>query len=182
MLGFLFTFLLLSQSTPTANAGYMELSVGFMFTKQGYNEQDYTWSRRYSASLGYYFTEISGLEFAYQNVVTRTFIEGFQDTTFNDQIYSLNWVQALLPRKSIFQPYFKIGVGQLNREATGSYFTGESPPLQTDSITGVVSLGFRLFFLQNFAWKTEGTAYLVGGSLSTWEDNFAFTTGLSWFY
>jgi len=165
-----------------ANAGVFELSVGFSFNQSNYSGDSFYWTRRWGASFAYHFSERSGLEFGFQDITDRTFIQGFQDTTFHDQIYSVSWIQSLLPKDYRLQPYFKIGVGQLNRDASGSYADGGVPPPRVDSITGVFAFGFKLFILQQFALRSEITTYLTGGSIRTWKDNIAFSVGLSFFF
>lgn len=165
----------------SAEAGAFEVSLGFSFSRSNYgSEYNYSWTRRWGASLGYEFNEKSQIEFAYQDLTDRTFIEGYQDTVFWDRVYSVNWVQSLLGKAYAFQPYFKAGVGQLNRDATGTYGGGASAPVaQVDSITGVLGAGFRLYFTRTIAFRAEATSYLTGGALSTWQDNWSTSLGLS---
>jgi len=164
-----------------SEAGNFEVSLGFSFSRSNYgSEFNYSWTRRWGASLGYEFNEKSQIEFAYQDLTDRTFIEGYQDTVFWDRVYSVNWVQSLLGKAYAFQPYFKAGVGQLNRDATGTYGGGASAPVaQVDSITGVLGTGFRLYFTRTIAFRAEATSYLTGGALSTWQDNWSTSLGLS---
>jgi hypothetical protein len=72
-----------------------------------------------------------------RNLDDRTKILGYEDTVFIDRVMSLNWVQNLFTFEAI-QPYFKIGAGQLNREASGSYANGSSPNPQTDALTAIL--------------------------------------------
>lgn len=167
---------------PRAQAGVVELSVGFSFNQSNYSGESFYWTRRWGASVAYHFSERSGLEFGFQDITDRTFIQGFQDTTFHDQIYSVSWIQSLLPKDYRLQPYFKIGLGQLNRDASGSYADGAVPPPRVDSVTGVIAAGFKLFILKQFAIRSEVTTYLSGGSIRTWKDNIAFSVGLSFFF
>lgn len=181
----LFTILLVALLTLLPGksvAGVFEFSLGFGFNRSKYTEDDFSWRRRYTASLGYHFTSLSGIELSYQNITERTLITSYQDTTFKDQVYSLSWVQALLEKQHRFQPFFKIGIGQLNRDAVGEYAGGGVPPAQVDSVTAVGAVGLRAFFSQQFALRMEATTYLTGGSVRTWKDNIAINLGVSLFY
>jgi hypothetical protein len=160
-------------------AAEVELSAGFSFSQSNYSADSYNWNRRWGASVGYNFSERSGIEISFQDIVDRSHIPGYEDTTFHDNVYSANWIQSLMSRKFPVQPYFKVGVGQLNREASGSYGNGASPPLLVDSITGVLAAGMRIYITRAFAIRSEATSYLSGGSIRTWRDNFGFTVGLS---
>ncbi|MGE0616634.1 MAG: outer membrane beta-barrel protein [Bacteriovoracia bacterium] len=165
-----------------AQAGMFELSMLFSYRHSHYSETSYSWTRRWGASVGYHFTERSGVEFSFQDSFERTFITNSQDTNFHDTVMSVNWIQELLGRQTIFQPYVKAGVGQLNRDATGNYGGLYSPPLQVDSVTVVLGMGFRVYFQQNLGFKTEVTSYLSGGSISTWKDNIAVDFGASFYF
>jgi hypothetical protein len=177
-----FVVLILLVSSTEAHAGVFEFSFGFGFNKSQYNDSDYVFSRRWMTSLGYHFTETSGIEVAFQTVVTRTKIAGLQDTTFEDQVYSANWIQSFTHNKAVVQPYIKLGIGQLNRDATGSYANGGSPNLQVDELTGVFGIGCKIYLFGNTAFRTEATTYLVGGSLNTWQDNVAISFGVSLYF
>lgn len=165
-----------------AAAGTFELSLGFQFNRTQYDGLGFSWVRRWGSSVGYHFNDKSEVEFSFQDVVDRTKITGSEDTTFHDQIYSLNWVQAFTGKNFPIQPYVKIGVGQLNRSATGSYANGTEPPRIMDSVTGVLAGGLRIYIMRNFALRGEATSYLARGSIRTWKDNLAFTSGVSFYF
>ncbi|MCM2279506.1 MAG: hypothetical protein NDJ89_15630 [Oligoflexia bacterium] len=165
-----------------AAAESFEVSTGFSFNKSNYSDNNYSWTRRWGATFGFHFSERSGIEFSAQDVVDRTSISGYEDTTFHDRIYSINWFQSLAGRNAPLQPYFKIGVGQLNRNASGNYAFGATPPLEVDSVTGVLAGGLRVYLTRTLGLKGEVTSYLTGGRLSTWKDNIGITTGLSVYF
>lgn len=166
---------------PSVQAGQMELSGTFSFSGSQFGNANYQWTRRWGASIGYYFFALSELEFAVQDVLYRTKIGSIEDTTFHDKIYSINWVQSLAPRSFIIQPYFKVGVGQLNRDASGSY-QGTSPPARYDSLTGILGAGLRVYVLHFISLKGEAVTYLAGGSVATWQNNFSINGGVSVYF
>src|SRR5688572_27074170 len=84
-------------AAPTL-AGTFEISAGFSYSQNNYSNGNFQWNRRWGASVGYHFLGLSELEVAFQDVYDRTKISGYQDTTFHDRIYSLNWVQSLAPK------------------------------------------------------------------------------------
>jgi hypothetical protein len=174
--------LLLCLAPATASAGAIELSIGASFNRSNYSETSYAWTRRLGFSVGYHLTELSEIEIAFQDVIDRTFIQDYQDTTFHDEVYSANWVQSLTGKESVFQPYFKVGVGQLRRTATGSYASGAAPPSEIDSLTAILGAGLRIYITKTFAIRGEATTYLTGGALGTWQDNYALQAGVSWFF
>lgn len=169
-------------SAPLARANMIEISSGGSYDRSNYSSGNYSWTKRIGGSLGIHFSELSSLEFSFQYVVDRTKIDGLQDTTFRDRIYSMNWVQAFTDKSYMFQPYIKAGIGQLNRTGTGTYANGASPPPFVDSVTGVLGAGVRIYFTKRFAFRIEGTSYLAGGRLRTWRDNVGATFGLSLYF
>lgn len=177
----LFVFLIFAGMAD-AGAGILEVTGNFSYSRSNYGDASFSWTRRLGVSLGYYLWSESELQFSVQDVLYRTQITGIEDTTFHDQIFSFEWVQAFTPRLSFIQPYVKVGLGQLNRTATGSYAGGGVPPSVYDSVTGVVGLGCRFFLSQVFSLRVEGSGYLLNGSISTIQDNFAFTSGLSLYF
>jgi hypothetical protein len=171
--------LLVSLSCRSASAGTIELSGSFSFNQSNYGPSNYEWTRSWSGSIGYYFFILSEIEISFEDVLNRSNLALSGDTTFHDQIYSIDWVQSLAPKDFFFQPYVKIGIGQLNRDASGTYPTGQSPPLIYDSVTAVAGAGVRFFLGHFFALHVEGTSYLTDGNISTWSDNFSFKAGFS---
>ncbi|MEV9259187.1 hypothetical protein AB0147_30040, partial [Klebsiella pneumoniae] len=95
---------------------------------------------------------------------------GIEDTTFHDQIYGVNWVQSLMDKNFPIQPYFKVGIGQLNREASGTYAIGASPPSILDEVTGILGVGMRIYLTRSIGLRGEFTTYLSGGNINTWRD------------
>lgn len=170
----------LSTDAHALPFGQFEISLGFSYSTQRFAENSYSWNRRIGGSVGYFLPwGITEIEFAFQDVVDRTKIDGFQDTTFHDQIFSGNVVQQLVPKDWPVQPYVKLGLGQLNREATGTYAFGSAPPAILDSLTIITGAGLRIYITKIFAIRAEATSYIQGADFSTWERNLAFTAGLS---
>jgi hypothetical protein len=163
-----------------AEAGTIELSLGGSYTHSTYTNTDYEWSRRYGASAGYYLTSMTELEFSYQDSVDRTKITNFEDTTFHDQVYGLTVSQSFFDKTSWFQPYVKVGIGELNRDASGVYVGGTSPPQTEDNVTGILGAGLKLYITKAFGFRGEFTSYIVSGQ--SWTNNLSATFGFSVFF
>jgi hypothetical protein len=172
---------LLSAAIP-AQAGVFELGGSYAYEKSTYNEGSFTWSRRWSASLGYYLSEESELEFSYQDSMNRDFQDQVQDITYHDRVYSLNMNYFVAPKDSAIKPYFKVGVGQLNRDATGTYEGGYSAPGRLDQVTVILGAGLKAKFGSRFGLKIDATTYLAGGGISTWQQNVAISAGGSFYF
>jgi outer membrane protein W len=170
-------------SINTARAGVFELGGSFAWKRSNYNAGSYTWTRTFGLSIGYYFTQDSELEFSYTDSTTKNFQQNVQDITFRDRVYSINMVYHLLEEASSFRPFFRLGIGQLNRDATGTYTAaGYSAPGRLDVVSVIGGLGFKLKITQKIAFKTEATSYLTGGSIGSWQDNLTFNFGGAYYF
>jgi hypothetical protein len=172
--------ILLFPSAASAKA--FEISGNFSFSKNSYGNAGYEWTRRWGASVGYTFWGVSEFEISVEDVTYRTVITNYQDTTFHDQIYSFDLVQSFTSKEAFLQPYVKIGIGQLNREASGTYSGGSSPPAIYDALTVIAGVGLRIFIVKNFGLRAEALTYLTGGAISTWQDNVSFNGGVSIYF
>lgn len=169
-------------SALPAEAGYFELSAGFSFGRRGYSDEAYNWTRRWGLSVGYYFNETAEVEVSFQDVFDRSFIPGYEDTHFHDQVYSLNWVQGFLPRTFPIQPYTRAGFGQLNRVATGTYANGAVPTQEVASLTAVLGVGLKIQIMRGISLKIEGLSYIPTSNIDRWKDNYHVDTGIAIFY
>jgi len=170
---------------PVAHAGVFELSLGFSYSRSLLQEGDSTTMTSWGSALAYHFSNSSGLEFSFDDVTQKNIVAGVQDITVHDRIYSINWVQGILNQKSMFQPYFKVGVGQTNRDISGSItFSGTKIGVtsEVDEVTGIGSVGFRLYMTQRFSVKAEGTTRLLGGKLANWKDDIRGKVGISFYF
>lgn len=166
-----------------ALAGVYELGGSFSWSRSNYNAGSYTWSKSYGASLGYYFTQDSEVQFSYQDSTTRNFVKDVQDITYRDRVYSINLLYHFFNERSDFRPFVRLGVGQLNRDATGTYTAaGFNAPGRLDSVSVIGGLGFKLRVVQKIALKAEATSYLTGGSIGSWQDNLTFNIGGAFYF
>ena len=169
-------------ASSSALAGVFELGGSFSYQHNSYNGGSYTSTKSYSASFGYYFTADSEVEFSYQDSTSNEYVPSVQDITYRDRVYSINFVYYLLDDKSRIRPYVRAGVGQLNRDATGSYQGGYSPPGRLDQVTVIGGLGLKAKLTDHFGLKAEAVTYLAGGSLSTFQDNIVISVGGSFYF
>lgn len=178
-------FLVLLLWMPAAEAGIFQFSLGFSFSRSNYGQDSFTWTRRYSTGLAYHFTDRSGVEFSYQNGYIRTKVNGNQDTSTYDSLYSLNWVQHLLGKELRFQPYVKLGVGQLDRSIEGSVTGGSVVQVIDRSIlelTVVMGVGFKVYIGPQMTFDMELSSYLLGGQIKSIQDNIYLSAGTSIYF
>lgn len=175
-------FFILLSLFQNAQAGVFELGGAFAYTHNSYNGGSYTWTKSISGSFGYYFTQESEIEFSYQDTTNKEVVPGVQDLLYEDRVYSVNFLYHLFEDEARFKPYFRAGVGQLNRDATGTLSGGYSPPGRLDQVTVIGGLGIKAKISKQLGLKTEFTTYLSGGSVSTWKDNVTFNFGGSFYF
>ena len=181
-LGFSLFFVLIAGMGTQAKAGIFELGGAYSVNRSNYNAGSFSKTTSYSASLGYYFTEDSEFQFSYQDTTTHNYVQNVQDITYRDRVYSLNLLYYLFEKETAVRPYFRIGVGQLNRDATGTYAGNYSPPGRLDQVSVIGGLGLKMRLGNRFGLKAEATSYLSGGNISTWQDNLTFNIGGSVYF
>ncbi|MBC7396154.1 MAG: outer membrane beta-barrel protein [Bdellovibrionales bacterium] len=169
-------------SGVSAQAGVFDLGGGYSYQHSSYNGGSYTSTRTYSASLGYYFTEDSEVEFMYQDSTNEEFVPNVQNLTYRDRVYSVNFLYHFFDAHSPIKPYLRAGVGQLNRDATGSYQGGYSPPGRLDQLTVIGGIGLKAKLTQRFGFKAEAVSYLAGGNIGSWKNNINVSFGGSFYF
>lgn len=178
----LITFILSLFGAARTLANPIEFTVEASYSRQKYDATSFTWNRRWAASIGYTILNMTEIELSYQKIDSQTVYGTYQNVSYHDNVYSLDIVQALLPRSYFFQPYARIGIGQLNRNAEGVFANGTAPPAILDSITGVIGLGTKIFLSRRFAIRIQATSYLSGGDISTWSQNISTNLGVTFVF
>ena len=174
--------LLVPWEAAAVEKNMFEYSAGFSYNRTQFGGGSYTWERRWSTSIGYNLNDAAEIEISFQDVATNNRFISVEDSTYHDQIYSANWVQSFLGKRYAFQPYGKIGIGQLNRDATVTDAYYHITTTTEDQITGILGAGFKLFLTREFALRIEATTYLSGARLGSWQDNIATTVGASIYF
>lgn len=167
--------------TSQGFAGAFEAGGAFSWSRSNYSQNSFQWVRAYTASLGYYFTRESEIQFMYRDTTTRTQIDGLQNTSFRDRLYSINAVYHIFT-DALISPNFRAGIGQLNRDATGSYGSTGTAPGRVDSVTGILGVGARVRLNEQFGLRFEALSYLAGGAIGTWSDNVTLNFGFSYLF
>ncbi len=165
-----------------ARAGVFETSLGFSYSRSAYNGGSYSVTQSWNGALGYYLTQDSQVQFSYQDSLNTEFVPNVQDIKYRDRVYSMNFLYHMFSEGSPVRPFLRFGVGQLNRDATGSYQGGYSPPGRLDQVTVISGLGLKVKLSSRFGLRLDGTSYLTGGSIATWKDNFNLSLGGSFYF
>ncbi len=167
----------------SVHAGVYEVGGSYSWNRSNYSSGSYTWSRAYGLSFGYYFTQDSELQFSYSDTTTNTSVKDVQDANYRDRVYSMNLVYHLFEEQSSFRPYFRLGVGQLNRDTTVNYVSaGYSTSGRLDQVSVIGGLGFKFKLSSQISLKSEATSYLTGGSIGSWQDNLSYSIGGAFYF
>ncbi len=179
---FFFSAVFLSFLDLESRAGVFETGAGYSYRQSSYNGGAYTRMKSWNATFGYFFTQDSEVEFVYSDSTTNEFVPNVQDIQYRDRVYSLNLVYHFFSESDPVRPYVRCGVGQLNRDATGTYTGGFSPAGRLDQVTVIGGLGVKAKIAGQFSIRAEATSFLTGGSISTWQDNFALSVGGTFYF
>jgi hypothetical protein len=187
----LFAYVFMWVASPAAKAAQVEISGLVSYSNADFGGGFSSVERRYSGTVDFKFTAVSALEFeytqSYSSYTSQSYLDGIlvnpikEIVSYNDTVYSLNWVQNLVSAKWILQPYFVIGGGRLIRHYSDSYpdvpFT---TTMSQNVFTGTGGLGLRLFLTRNMAIKGEAKTYVPNFQFSKWKQDEALSVGLSW--
>jgi hypothetical protein len=77
----LLSFMISGALENDVSAGLVELSGTFSYSQSNYGNSNYTWSRRWGTSFGYYFLELSELEISFTDILFRSKFGATEDTT-----------------------------------------------------------------------------------------------------
>lgn len=163
-----------------ASAGLMELSYSFSLSDSTLNSDNYTKTLSHTASLAWYFLEMSALEVSYSKGEQQ--ISGKAEGDANALryrtefiMYGADLILTFAKKESVLQPYIKGGAVWIDKKL----YRRQSPLLaeqlinETDSSTPVPSLGagFKFFLLKNLSLKASYDTWRsnkTGGS-ETWD-------------
>lgn len=159
-----------------------ELSLMGSYSKTDYGNNTYSTSRHYTGTLGVNFTPVTELELSYSYTDSFFNQDPVQTSKVNEQSLGLSIVQALLPPKTIIQPYVKGGAAQYNRKQSGTTAGIPSAPVSTKSPSGILGAGIKIYLLHNFSLKLEAVSYLPNFNISAAKNNFSVEGGISWDY
>jgi hypothetical protein len=174
-------------------AAQVELSGMVAYSKSNFNDGYDSMQRRYTGTVSFKFTQVSAIEFEYTDSVAKTsYLTNVGSQlkyytrvayTYRDKVYSMNWVQNLVPSKWIIQPYFLIGFGKMQRKATEEYpEIGYSASVTQNVSSGTGGGGLRIFLTKNMAIKFEARTYVPNFNFKKWKENQMTSAGISWLF
>lgn len=168
------------DSFAAPQSGGVDLSGSVSYYRQNYGAgEGFAFNRRWSTGLSYRINDMSSIELYYAQSHSESHLTGIRDTIIEDQVYSLNWVQSLLGSDYRIVPYFKVGVGNLEREAQqyeDGVLTGEA---NFKSLSAVLGFGLLIRVVERISLRAEATSYIPEARIAEWQNNYSFNIGLT---
>ena len=184
--------------------GYTELDLDFGYDKQVYgsDRENFQYSRVYSASLAWYWTEYMAIELSfghgkqftyesqsYEITGTTLSILGHENSGI-DQNFSIGVRQAFSKRGAFIRPILSFGYAKQEITDTTKYTIidsstsvsatiSEAPQLlENDSVFGSFALSIRI--TKRFAIKTSVQTVFPAFEFDKAKDDIKYSAGISW--
>ncbi len=162
-----------------------EVGLSYGYQKKTFNASNYYQTESKAAELSFYFFEKLALESSY----TDSFYES-QESDSNStrtvqqgtQILDTSIIFVLLDRKSVVQPYVKVGAAYIKKNQRVRYLNSSTIEIP-ESIGWAPSYGAGLKFMLNekFSIKLGYDVWQTPLSDGTKSDDTALKAGLTWF-
>ena len=181
----LFCLLVLGTLMPSAQGAELwgiDLSFSGSYSRQDYGlNQGFSFYRRWSAGISYQINEVNSIELYYAQNYSESHLTGYQDTSIQDQVYSIDWVQSLWNSEDRVVPYVKIGVGNLQRRAVtiDAETNTTAGDIQYNTLSGILGIGLLIRAHERLSLRAEATTYLPGARISQWKDNYSLNVGVT---
>lgn len=178
----LFLFLFSLALSPETQAGYFEVSGSGSYRKTTYDKDNYSIYRSGTASVAYYFWELSALEISYTKArqdEVKTQYESRSFVTF----YGADLIFTLAGKQSLFQPYIKVGASY--QDKNGTYRQANQLVVPLTEVKGWAptgGVGFKIILGQHVAIKTGIDAWSSPLSQDNVTYDYAARMGLSFIF
>ncbi|MCB9026221.1 MAG: hypothetical protein H6625_07895 [Bdellovibrionaceae bacterium] len=147
-------------SLPQAFAGIFEVSGTANYRRSQINELNYQISQSVTASVSYYFMEMSALELSYTEGTSTLRIQTLSTDPFAEYInkftlYGLDLVITLAQKESVIQPFVKVGGAHIIKSLIKKGETGsvEGPSVDPETVPSA-GLGLKIKLTNTFSIKT----------------------------
>lgn len=182
--------LLCFSSVGNKAYAFMELGANANYRRSAFDSNNYQELISYTASVSYYFMEMSALELSYTNGYSEISAKSSSPSDplyvnqTNFQLAALDLVVSFAEREDFFQPYVKIGGGYLKKDDFEQVGAGNDVNLISHSEGLVPSggVGFRLMMTKTFAIKFGLDAWTTPLHQDPVVVDFAGYAGVSWLF
>lgn len=162
-----------------AQAGYFEIGGSGNYRKTTYDKDNYSIYRSGTASIAYYFWELSALELSYTKARSDEIKTDYVARSYVT-FYGADLIFTLASKQSLFQPYIKVGAAYQNKET--SYKQLNQLVTYLDPVKGWApsgGVGFKFIIGQHIALKAGIDAWSSPLSQNNVTYDYAGRLGLS---
>ncbi|MEQ1878412.1 MAG: OmpA family protein [Bdellovibrionia bacterium] len=169
-----------------AYSGYVEVSATGSYRNSTVNDYTYSRTQAVTASIAYYFWEMSAFEISYTDSLSRSFgrtaISGTDYVeTSRVKLAGGDFVLSFAGRQSSFRPYIKIGGA--NQTKTWIYEEGlVNTRVDSDGFSATGGFGFKFLLTEAFALKAGVDAWTNPLSEEKRIIDYAANAGVSWMF
>jgi len=167
-------------------AGFVELGTNISYRTSTIDEFNKSITESYTASLAYYFWEMSAFEFSYTNGNNRTHgrtstSESYEvDTNF--ELVGLDLIISFAGKQAPFRPYIKFGGAYQKKRST--YRQGYFSPYtkESEGVSPTAGGGFKIMLTEQFALKAGVDMWTSPMSEAPVRYDMAASAGISWIF
>ena len=180
--------ILIALTSQVSNAGIMEVGTSVSYRSSHIDSNNYQTSFSTTASISYYFWEMSAIELSYTNGVSKVNIKQGTDPSYTIltgfDMYGIDFVLTFASRESAFQPYIKLGAAQMDkeiyREVEGNSIGGSSGTVPSAGI------GFKIKLTKTFSIKMSIDSWISDdediSNVNSDNLDYAARAGISWLF
>ncbi len=168
-------------------AGFIEVGGSANYRKSALDKNNYQEAISYTASLSYYFWEMSALELSYTNGYSNLVIkpqgEPRTTTETNFQMIGLDIVFSLASREDVVQPYMKLGSAYVHKEIFRQVEGNDKTRIGTQSgIVPSAGAGVKVAFTKELGLRTGIDAWTSPLSEEPLIIDYAARAGITWMF
>jgi hypothetical protein len=171
---------------PQTFAGVFELSASANYRRSQINELNYQDSQSITASVSYYFLEMSAIELSYTQGTSTLRAQGNPSDLWVEYVneftlYGADLVLTFASQESLFQPFVKIGAAHIVKDLIINSETGSTTRTPSDPETvPSAGIGFKIKLSKTFSIKVGIDGWLTNQDDSEAKIDYAGRAGVSW--
>jgi hypothetical protein len=168
---------------------FVEVGANANYRRSAFDSNNFQELLSYTASISYYFMEMSAIELSYTNGYSEISAKASapSDPLYvnqtNFQLLALDLVVSFAEREDFFQPYIKMGAGYLKKDDFEQVGGSDNNLIaHSEGLVPSGGVGFRLMMTRAFAIKFGLDAWTTPLHQDPVVVDFAGYAGVSWLF
>ncbi len=180
--------MLILIAVPQAFAGVFEVSASANYRRSQINTLNFQESRSVTASVSYYFLEMSALEFSYTQGASTLRAQATEADLWVEYVnkftlYGTDLVLTFAEKTSMIQPFVKIGAAHIVKDLVVKSETGGTTRTPSDPQTvPSAGVGFKIKITKTFSIKVGLDGWLTNQGETDEKIDYAGRAGVSWLF